>query len=315
MALLIAARTRADLFAAAARKLDPGLDIRVAPDLGRAEEIDTALAWQPPPGLLKTIPGLRLMISVGAGVDALLEDPTLPDLPLVRYVDPDLTGRMVEYVTLHVLHHHRRMTEFAELQSRREWTYLAEPAAHEVRVGIMGLGVMGLASVAPLRLLGYQLRGWSRTPKTIEGVQCYSGEAGLDAFLADTDILACVLPLTPETRGILNRGLIRKLSRTGRDERLPGPVLINAGRGGLQVDADIHAALEAGELYAASLDVFETEPLPASSPLWVHPRVVITPHNAAESAPLAIVRYGLQQRQRFLDGLPLENVVDRRRGY
>jgi glyoxylate/hydroxypyruvate reductase A len=174
---------------------------------------------------------------------------------------------------------------------------------------------MGLASVAPLKLLGYQVRGWSRTPKTIEGVACYSGEAGLDAFLADTDILACVLPLTPETRGILNRGLIRKLSRQGRDERLPGPVLINAGRGGLQVDADILAALEAGELYAASLDVFETEPLPASSPLWVHPRVVITPHNAAESAPLAIVRYALQQRRRFLDGLPLENVVDRRRGY
>jgi len=265
--------------------------------------------------LLKTIPRLQLMISVGAGVDALLEDPTLPDLPLVRYVDADLTGRMVEYVTLHVLHHHRRMTEFGELQSRREWKYLAEPAAHEVRVGIMGLGVMGLASVAPLKLLGYQLRGWSRTPKTIEGVRCYSGEAGLDAFLADTDILAVVLPLTPETRGILNRGLIGKLSRRGRDERLPGPVLINAGRGGLQIDADILAALQAGELYAASLDVFETEPLPAASPLWSHPRVVITPHNAAESAPLAIVRYALRQRQRHLDGLPLENVVDRRRGY
>jgi glyoxylate/hydroxypyruvate reductase len=315
MALLIAARTRADLFAAAARKLDPALDLRVAPDLGRAEEIDTALAWQPPPGLLQKVPRLRLIISVGAGVDALLGDPTLPDLPLVRYVDPDLTGRMVEYVTLHVLYHHRRMTEFGELQSRREWNYLAEPAAHEIRVGLMGLGVMGQASVAPLKLLGYQLRGWSRTPKTIEGVDCYCGEAGLEAFLADTDIMACVLPLTPETRGILNRGLIRKLSRQGRDERLPGPVLINAGRGGLQVDADIVAALEAGELYAASLDVFETEPLPTASPLWSHPRVVITPHNAAESAPLSIVRYALRQRQRHLDGLPLENVVDRRRGY
>jgi glyoxylate/hydroxypyruvate reductase A len=222
---------------------------------------------------------------------------------------------MVEYVTLHVLYHHRRMTEFGELQSRREWNYLAEPAAHEIRVGLMGLGVMGQASVAPLKLLGYQLRGWSRTPKTIEGVDCYCGEAGLEAFLADTDIMACVLPLTPETRGILNRGLIRKLSRQGRDERLPGPVLINAGRGGLQVDADIMAALEAGELYAASLDVFETEPLPTASPLWSHPRVVITPHNAAESAPLSIVRYALRQRQRHLDGLPLENVVDRRRGY
>jgi glyoxylate/hydroxypyruvate reductase len=315
MALLIAARTRADLFAAAARTLDPALDLRVAPDLGRAEEIDTALVWQPPPGLLKTLPKLELIISVGAGVDALLGDPTLPHLPLVRYVDSDLTGRMVEYVTLHVLYHHRRMTEFGELQSRREWNYLAEPAAHEIRVGLMGLGVMGLAAVAPLKLLGYKLRGWSRTPKIVEGVDCYGGETGLDAFMADTDILACVLPLTPETQGILNRGLFRKLSRHGRDERLPGPVLINAGRGGLQIDADIMAALEASELYAASLDVFETEPLPAASPLWSHPRVVITPHNAAESAPLSIVRYALRQRQRHLDGLPLENVVDRRRGY
>ena len=147
MALLIAARTRAELFAAAARQLDPGLDLRVAPDLGRIEDIDTALVWQPPPGCIKTLPKLGLIVSVGAGVDALLDDPSLPDLPLVRYVDPDLTGRMVEYVTLHVLYHHRRMTEFAELQSRREWKYLAEPAAHEVRVGLMGLGVMGSAAV------------------------------------------------------------------------------------------------------------------------------------------------------------------------
>ena len=315
MALLIAARTRAELFAAAARQLDPVLDLRVAPDLGRIEDIDTVLAWQPPPGLIRTLPRLGLIVSVGAGVDALLEDPSLPHAPLVRYVDPDLTGRMVEYVTLHVLHHHRRMTEFGELQARREWKYLAEPAAHEVRVGLMGLGVMGSASAGSLRLLGYQLRGWSRTPRAVEGMQCYSGRAELEAFLADTDILVVLLPLTPDTRAILNRALIRKLSRQGRDERLQGPVLFNAGRGGLQVDADILAALQAGELYAASLDVFETEPLPTASPLWSHPRVVITPHNAAESAPLAIVRYALRQRNRHLDGLPLENVVDRARGY
>ena len=315
MAFLIAASSRADQFAAAARKLDPGLDVRVAPEIGRLGDIDAALVWQPPPGLLKTLPNLDLIVSVGAGVDALLADATLPGLPLVRYVDPDLTGRMVEFVTLHVLYHHRRMTEFRELQSRAEWNYLPEPAAHEVRVGLMGLGVMGAAAAKALGFLGYQLRGWSRTPKAIEGMTGYAGDAGLDAFLAETDILAVLLPLTPATRGLLDRALIGRLSRRGRDERLPGPVLINAGRGGLQIDADILAALEAGELYAASLDVFETEPLPATSPLWAHPRVVITPHNAAESAPLAIVRYALRQRQRQRDGLPLENVVDRTRGY
>jgi glyoxylate/hydroxypyruvate reductase A len=315
MALLIVSSSRAQQFAAVARDLAPDLDLRIAPELGRAEDIHYALAWQPEPGLLKRLPNLRLIVSVGAGVDHILKDPDLPDVPMVRFVDPDLTGRMTEYVALHVLYHHRRMCEFRELQQRRVWKYLPEPAAHEVRVGIMGLGVLGTAAARALAVLGYQLRGWSRSPKTLDGIACYAGMDELDAFLADTDILAVLLPLTPATRGLLDRRLIAKLSRHGRDARLPGPVLINAGRGGLQVDADILASLEAGALYAASLDVFEAEPLPHSSPLWAHPRVVVTPHNAAESAPEAIVRYTLRQIAAHRQGAPLENVVDLARGY
>jgi glyoxylate/hydroxypyruvate reductase len=315
MALLIACSSRAEDFASVVRRLDPSLDLRVAPDLGKAGDIDYALAWHPEPGLLETLPNLKLIVSVGAGVDHLLKDPALPAVPIVRFVDPDLTGRMAEYVALHVLYHHRRMTEFRELQARKVWKYLPEPAAHEVRVGLMGLGVMGQAAARALGVLGYRLRGWSRSPRQLAGVTCFSGPAGLDPFLAETDILAVVLPLTAETRGLLNRKLIAKLSRSGRDERLPGPVLINAGRGGLQVDADIFAALQVGELYAASLDVFETEPLPHSSPLWSHPRVLVTPHNAAESAPAAIVRSALAQMRAHAAGEPLANVVDRRRGY
>ena len=315
MALLVACSSRADQFADFLRRLDAKLDVRVAPDLGRIQDIRYALAWQPPPGLLATLPNLELIVSVGAGIDALLEDPTLPDVPMVRFVDPDLTGRMAEYVALHVLYHHRRMTEFRELQVRKVWKYLPEPAARELRVGLMGLGVLGSAAAAALRVFGYQLRGWSRERKSIDGVTCYAGRDELDVFLADTDIVAVLLPLTPDTRGILNRTLISKLSQQGRDEQLPGPVLINAGRGGLQVDADILAALDAGELYAATLDVFQAEPLPHSSPLWSHPRVVITPHNAAESAPLAISRYTLKQIRAQQAGEPLENIVDRRRGY
>jgi glyoxylate/hydroxypyruvate reductase len=315
MAFLIASSSRAEEFAAFARDLDPALDVRVAPNLGKAEEIEYALAWQPPNGLLKTLPNLRLIVSVGAGVDALLADPDLPDVPMVRFVDADLTGRMTEYVALHVLYHHRRMSEFGELQRRKVWKYLAEPAAHEVRVGLMGLGVLGSAAARALKVFGYQVRGWSRSPKSLEGVACYAGPGELDAFLGDTDILAVLLPLTPDTHGILDRRLLAKLSRQGRDGRLPGPVLINAGRGGLQVDADIAASLAAGELYAASLDVFEAEPLPHSSPLWSHPRVVVTPHNAAESAPAAIVRYALRQIAALRRGEPLQNLVDRGRGY
>jgi glyoxylate/hydroxypyruvate reductase A len=315
MALLIVSSSRGDQFAAYARELDPTLDVRVAPNLGKLEEIEHALAWQPPKGLLKSLPNLRLIVSVGAGVDALLADPDLPAVPMVRFVDADLTGRMTEYVALHVLYHHRRMSEFGELQARKVWKYLPEPAAHEVRVGVMGLGVLGSSAVNALRVFGYQLRGWSRSPKALEGVACYAGAGELDAFLADTDILAVLLPLTPDTHGILNRRLLAKVSRQGRDARLPGPVLINAGRGGLQVDADIAASLAAGELYAASLDVFEAEPLPHSSPLWSHPRVVVTPHNAAESAPAAIVRYALHQIAALRRGEPLQNLVDRGRGY
>jgi glyoxylate/hydroxypyruvate reductase len=315
VALLIACSSRADQFAAHARALDPSLDVRIAPDLGKPEDIDYALVWQPPPGLLRSLPNLELIISVGAGVDALLGDPTLPDVPLTRFVDADLTGRMAEYVALHVLYHHRRMTEFRELQSQRTWQYLPEPAAHEVRVGLMGLGVLGSAAARVLRSIGYQVRGWSRTPKELPGAACYCGRSSLDAFLAETDILAVLLPLTDDTRGILDHALIRRLSRSGRSPLLPGAVLINAGRGGLQVDADILAALEQGDLYATSLDVFETEPLPASSPLWLHPRVVVTPHNAAESAPLAIVRYALRQMRAMADGRPIENLIDRDRGY
>ena len=315
MALLIASSSRAEEFAAFARALDPHLDVRVAPDLGDIDQIEHALVWQPPKGLLKTLPNLRLIVSVGAGVDALLEDPDLPGVPMVRFVDADLTGRMREYVALHVLYHHRRMSEFRELQARKVWKYLAEPAAHEVRVGLMGLGVLGSAAARALQHFGYRLRGWTRSRKSLEGIACYAGDAELDAFLAETDILVALLPLTGATRGILNRRLFAKLSRHGRDARLPGPVLINAGRGGLQVDADVLASLEAGELYAASLDVFEAEPLPHSSPLWSHPQVLVTPHNAAESAPAPIVRYALKQMAAERRGEPLPNVVDRARGY
>ena len=236
-------------------------------------------------------------------------------MPIVRFVDPDLTGRMVEYIALHVLYHHRRMSEFRELQARKVWKYLAEPAAHEVRVGLMGLGVLGSAAAAALRPSATRCGAGAGRRSRSMASPATPATGQLDAFLADTDILAVLLPLTPDTRGLIDRRLIAKLSRRGRDERLPGPVLINAGRGGLQVDADILAALEAGELYAASLDVFEAEPLPHSSPLWSHPRVLVTPHNAAESAPVAIVRYALRQMAAHRKGEPIHHVVDPKQGY
>lgn len=316
MAVLIIGSDRAADFASHLKSIAPDRDVRLWPDVGAASDIDAALAWGPEPGELAKLPNLKLIVSVGAGVDHLFRDPQLPvGVPIVRYVDPDLTGRMTEYVVLHTLMHSRRMLEFRDLQAASLWRYLPEPAAHEVRAGVMGLGVLGAAAAQALGALGFQVRGWSRSPKEVAGVACFHGEDGLDAFLAETDILTVLLPLTQDTRGVINRGLLERLSRTGRSERLPGPSLINAGRGGLQVEADILASLNDKTLHSASLDVFETEPLPKSSPLWQHPRVVITPHNAAESTTDSIVRYFAERVGDLEAGRDLPNLVDRNRQY
>jgi glyoxylate/hydroxypyruvate reductase A len=315
MALLIIGSDRAGDFHEMACNAAPDRDVRLWPDVGNRDEINYALAWHPPEGELATFPNLHLIVSVGAGVDHLFGDKTLPDVPIVRYVDPDLTTRMVQYVVLHTLFHVRRMSEHLLQQREARWEYLPEPMPSEVRVGIMGIGVLGQAAAKALTALGYKLRGWSRSPKTVEGVDCFAGSDGLDAFLAATDILVVLLPLTPDTRHVINADLIAKLSTSGRHHRLPGPVLINAGRGGLQVEDDIRQCLSEGTLYAASLDVFETEPLPAESPLWQLENLVITPHNAAESATESIVQYFIRQITRLEAGEPLENVVDSKIGY
>jgi glyoxylate/hydroxypyruvate reductase A len=181
-----------------------------------------------------------------------------------------------------------------------------------VTVGIMGLGVLGRDAAEVLVRLGFRVAGWSRAPRQLPGVECFHGAAGLDAFLARTEILVCLLPHTPATEGILDLSLLRKLRRDGA---LGGAFLINAGRGRLQVDADILAALDEGALAGATLDVFPVEPLPATSPLWAHPKVTITPHNSAASVPEEVVAYIVGQIERFEAGHGLANVIDRTSGY
>jgi glyoxylate/hydroxypyruvate reductase A len=269
-------------------------------------------AWKPPQGLLATFPKLEVVFNLGAGVDAILADTTIPDVPLVRVATGDLTNRMSEYVLLHVLMVHRRQRELDEAQRRAEWDPRDQWAAKDLRVGVMGLGVIGADAATKLRMLGFDVAGWSRSPKTIDGIRCFAGEDELPAFLARTDVLVVLLPLTPETRGILDRDLFAQLARDGR---IGGPVLINAGRGGLQVEADILAALDDGTLHAATLDVFEVEPLPGDHPFWRHPKVTVTPHNAADSDAQAITDYVAEQIAAHEAGRPLQNVVDRMTGY
>lgn len=299
-------------WAEAIRAAAPDRDLRVFPELGATDEIDYALVWKPPHGLLRTLPSLTAVFNLGAGVDHLLADESLPDVPIVRVVDPNLTQRMSEYVLLHVLMHHRRQRLYDAQQARRVWRDRKQWAAERLRVGVMGLGVLGTDAATKLALVGFDVAGWSRTEKRIEGIATFHGQGGLAPFLARTDILVSLLPLTPETKGLLNRSLFEKLAHDGV---LGGPVLINCGRGGAQVEADILAALEDGTLSAATLDVFEEEPLPPASPLWNHPRVTITPHNAADSEPEALAAYVLGEIGRFEAGEALRNRVDRARGY
>jgi glyoxylate/hydroxypyruvate reductase A len=266
----------------------------------------------PPPGLLATLPNLRAIFSLGAGVDHLLADPALPDVPIARIVDPDLTMRMREYVTLHVLLHHRRQRLYDAQQRERRWLDHEQPAANEVSIGIMGIGELGRDAATTLAQLGFNVAGWSRTPKSIAGVETFHGEDGVDAFLARSEILVVLLPNTPTTQGLLNLRLLRKLKRDGA---LGGAYLINAGRGNLQVDADVIAALDEGSLAGASLDVFPTEPLTKDSPLWSHPKVFVTPHNAAASVARTLVGNVLKQIENFEAGYPLRNLVDRKAGY
>jgi glyoxylate/hydroxypyruvate reductase A len=290
-----------------------GRDLRVWPDaIGDKSEIGYALVWRPPRGLLASLPNLKAILNIGAGVDALLTDPTLPELPLARAAHPDLTKRVVGYVVLHVLAHHNRARLYDAQQRGRVWQPHKHPSSDEVAVGVMGLGVIGGEAAQVLARLGFRVAGWSRTAKSVAGVKTFHGASGLGAFLARTEILVCLLPLTPQTDGLLNLALLRKLKRDGA---AGGAFLINAARGRVQVDADIVAALDEGTLAAATLDVFPQEPLPADSPLWSHPKVTVTPHVAGDISPMAFADQLLAQVDRFERGEPLENPVDRQRGY
>ena len=295
------------------RRALPSHSVEAWPDVANLDDVHYVAAWLPPQDVLKSLRHLKVIFSLGAGVDAILSDPSLPpDKPIVRVNDPDLTMRMSEHIVLQVLLHHRQQRRLDANQKAGNWDPFPQHAASALRVGVMGLGVLGSDAACKLSRLGFPTAGWSRTRKSIPGVECFAGQSELDSFLARTDVLICLLPATAETDGILNRKLIQKLSRKGP---LSAPVLINAGRGRQQVDDDILTALDAGDLHGASLDVFSIEPLPFDSPFWGHPKVFVTPHSAADSDPATICAYIAQQITRYEKDGHLENLVDRTRRY
>lgn len=288
-------------------------EVVLEPDGFADPSITHAVVWKHQPGSLKNLPNLKAVFSIGAGVDHIMNDPGLPDLPVIRVVDENLTRHMVDYVAWRVLDHHRQGMLYRAQQPKKVWHEPPQRPSGDIAVGVMGLGQLGQAAARALLALGFTVNGWSRTGRsTMQGVNAFAGEGGLIPFLNATDILVVLLPLTPDTQGMVDYALLKELRRRNG---LGGAVLINAGRGKLQKDADIVRALDDGTLKEASLDVFEVEPLPESSPLWTHPKVFVTPHAAATSDPNHLVPPMLDQMDAIDRGEAPTNVVDRRARY
>ena len=278
-------------------------------DAYRREDIKYFSGFRPAPGFLKSLPNLKAVFSLGAGVDGFLRDPEFPKhLPLVRFVDPTLMHEMAQYVTMHVLIAHRSQRRFDEAQRQGKWdqAMLMRPS-RDTRIGILGLGDIGGTIAASLLPFDFQLIGWSRSRKSVPGVTSFAGESELPHFLAQCDYCICVLPLTEETRGIMNARLFAQLPK--------GAWVINVARGGHLIEEDLIAVLDTGHLGGAVLDVFQTEPLPAESPIWRHPKITATPHIAGITDPRSALAYVTDCVRRCEAGQSLENVVDLDKGY
>ena len=290
-------------------EVDPGLEIRLFPEAGDPAEIEAAVCWTAHDmAELRRYPNLKLLVSMGAGVDHLLRPPgPPPGVPVARLVDERLTQGMTEWVLLNVLRFHRQDAEYRAQQAARVWNELPAPDTARRRIGILGLGALGGDAARALLALGFPVMGWSRRPKSLPGVEGFHGEEGLAAMLRRSDILVCLLPLTPETRGLLDARRLALLPE--------GAYLLNSARGGHMVAADVLAALESGRLAGAALDVFEPEPLPQGDPFWLHPKVVLTPHAASITIPRSAAPQVVENIHRARAGLAPLNLVDPAAGY
>lgn len=278
------------------------------PEIGDPAQVDIALVAKPPPGALAGLPRLKLVQSLWMGVDGLLADPTLPQaIPIARLIDPGMVAAMSETVLACVLDWHRFRYRYRAQQARCEWRPLPQYMAADRTVGLLGLGELGLDAAAKLRALGFNVCGWSRRPKRLEGITCFHGENGLADMLGRSGALVCLLPLTASTRGILSAGTLARLPE--------GACVVNLARGGHVVEADLLAALDSGRLAHAYLDVFAAEPLPADHPFWVHPAVTVTPHVAALTEPRTSLAKVVRNIERVRRGEPPEALVDVQAGY
>lgn len=285
----------------------PDLDFIVGPACERPEAVDVALVWKPPPQGLRAFPNLKAVLSLGAGVDQLGLAELDTRIPVARLIDDTLTQRMVEYCLTAVFYFHRHMHLHAANQARRVWTFIPPVSAASRRVLVLGMGTLGSAVASALVQQGFQVTGWSRRPKQIAGADCCHGDDALTHALGSCDVVINLLPLTTQTAGLLNRDFFARLH--------PQACLVQVGRGGHLVEADLLAALDQGQLAGAFLDVFEIEPLPASHPFWTHPLLRLTPHVASLSDPDQSASTVVDNIRRAMRGEPLRHAIDRSVGY
>jgi glyoxylate/hydroxypyruvate reductase A len=285
----------------------PQLPFHIWPDIGDPLQVRFLAAWEPPADIREVFPNLQVLFSSGAGVDQFDLSKLPGDLPVVRMVEPGIINGMVEYVSWAVLALHRDMLHYQRQQRRAQWTAVPVRPAAQCRVGVLGLGSLGQAALTKLHGYGFDCAGWSRSRHTLDGVRCYAGSDELAAFLARTDVLVCLLPLTTETRGFLNAGLFAQLPR--------GAGLVHVGRGPQLVAQDLLSALAQGQLADAVLDVTDPEPLPPGHAFWQHPNIWLTPHIASMTQPGTAAQVVLDNLRRFEAGEPMVGRVDRARGY
>ena len=285
--------------------IDPEIDMRDWPDVGEPRDVDFAVTWNHPAGELKKYPNLKGICSYGAGVDHLLRDPDLPQVPVARIMDDDLLEEIREYLLAVVLAHRRHLKSCWQLQQQRKWHRL--PVAPSKNVGVMGLGRLGSGVALTFAALGFNVYGWSRSPKKIKGVTCFSGNNNLPEFLQLCNYLLVLLPLTEQTENLFNADFFQMVKK--------GAFFVNVGRGQLLDENALLQALDAGLLSAACLDVFRQEPLPASHPFWSHSKISITPHMASITNPSSAARHLVHNYRRLLSGRSLTDIVDPARGY
>ena len=288
------------------KRVAPHLKVLLIDEITDPGAIELLLVWKHQKGVLAPFENVKLLYSLGAGVDHLLADPDLPkNVPICRIVDPLLSFSMSNYIIYAVLEFQRRMDKYRKDQQTGTWDHYAPPE-RTIHIGVLGLGYLGQDAACKLTGLGFDVSGYSLSPKNIPNINCYHG-AQLDSFLTAVNVLVCTVPYTKKTHALLNQSLFNKLPK--------GSYLINVARGKVQVASDILAALDSGQLAGAFLDVFETEPLPSDSPFWQHPKVNITPHIASITNPEAGVQQIMANWQRLQQRKPLDNQVNLQKGY